>query len=199
MHIHRERNGRPRMYCYHGRQTNGYTQKSTWLDVYEDQIVDHLATFSILVDYQRQIMTLYQSYEPAQIDDGGRRNDIETRRERLKDLYAWGDLERGAYQRQRTTLQSELNRLAPVQDRSTVYEEVAVFLRDLPAAWEHAGQAERYDMARFLFSEITVKDHRVETVTSQPDFAPFFVLDSQARAKMSNERKRRDSNPRSQP
>ncbi len=191
MHIHREKSGRPRMYCYHGRQKQGCTQKSTWLDVYEDQIVDYLATFHIPEDYQRQIVGLYQSLDNVQEDMGSRRREIETRLERLKELYAWGDIERDAYQRQRAMLQAELKSLAPVQDRSAVYEDVAAFLRDLPAAWRFAGQAERHEMARLLFTEVVVQDNRVETVTSQPEFAPFFILDCQERGKMSNVRKRR--------
>lgn len=195
-----DKTGRARIRCYQGTQAERCRQRSVRLDRYEAQLTAYLAGFRIPTTYQAQIVALLHEAEDGR-DDGERQcRKVTARLERIKELYAWGDLDREAYQRERDALTAELMALPSAADQAAVLTETAGFLANLPTAWETATPEERNRIARLLFQQVALKDDRVATLTVQPDFAPFFWLDCQAsETDVSKERKRRDSNPRSQP
>lgn len=78
-------------------------------------------------------------------------------------------------------------------------EQAAQFLSDFPSAWKAATQEQRNQLGRLLFVNVEIKDNRVEAITPQLEFTQFFLIDRQLREEICKERKRRDSNPRSQP
>ncbi len=94
--------------------------------------------------------------------------------ERIKELYAWGDLDRDAYQRERDELTGELATLKGASDQATVLAETAAFLADLPAAWQAATPEERNKLARELFGEVAVDNRTAVAVAPRPDLVPFF-------------------------
>ncbi len=144
-----------------------------------------------------------------------RRQAIGGRIERIAELYRWGDLTREAYRAEREHLEAELSGLLGTTDRAAVLAQAASVLRDLPAAWEAAMPEQRNALGRLVFESVEIADRRVAAVVPRPDFAPFFVARAEEEGllvgngngaaeatpstEVPNGRKRRDSNPRSQP
>jgi len=181
LHILTNKGSRARIYCYQRTQSEPCEQRSTFLEVYENQIADYLATFLIPADYHEQIMALYRQAQDTKQSNATRRRQIESRLERIKELYAWGDMERDAYQSERDALSGELATLTQDMDQSVILARTAAFLSDLPLAWNQATQEQRNRLARLMFDSVEIKDRRVTAVMPRPEFAPFFVLDCQAR------------------
>ena len=74
------------------------------------------------------------------------------------------------------------------------------YLADLAGAWQAATPAERNKIARQLFVEVVVENRTAVAVVPLPEMRPFVeTLSCQAPDEMTRWRKRRDSNPRSQP
>ena len=125
--------------------------------------------------------------------------------ERVKNLYRWGDMAEGEYLAERERLQRELKRLAPPDGEGKELEKLAQFLRSVADAWREADQPQRNRLARTVFEEVWIKDLEVIAVKPREGFEPFFSLDQleketdQASSLVGKWRKRRDSNPRSQP
>jgi hypothetical protein len=77
------------------------------------------------------------------VQDAERRQQVQGRLERLKELYAWGDLQREDYQAQRDALEQELARLKPVEATDDRLNAFARYVASLPAAWADADQVQR--------------------------------------------------------
>ncbi len=98
------------------------------------------------------------------------------------------------YQERRNEMQRQLDALPTPLAGS---DEVAEQLADLALAWSDAPPEERNRMARELFSEAVVANKTAVAVVPRPEIRPFFayLFDDE----ITYRRKRRDSNPRSQP
>jgi hypothetical protein len=171
LHIFKNPNGRPRVHCYHGRQGEPCGQRATFLDIYEAQIADYLTSFHIPTDYQRQITALYSQASSERDDAETRRRQITARLDRIKELYAWGDLARDDYQHERDALTAELATLERSGSQAAVLARAAAFLNDLPAGWEAATQEQRNQLARLLFERVEIRNKTVVAVTPRPEFA----------------------------
>jgi site-specific DNA recombinase len=180
LHLHRDR-GRARAYCYRGRQGVKCTQRSTFLDVYETQVVDYLATFTIPEDYQ-EILLAAQAQSRSDVDNVDmQRRRLESQLENARTLFELGDFTKEEYLEKRARLQRSLEALKAEHEVSDALERAAAFLADLGAAWEAATDQQRNALARMLFEEVRIKDEWVAAVKPQPTFAPFFDLDCQSR------------------
>jgi DNA invertase Pin-like site-specific DNA recombinase len=175
LHILTERKGTVRIYCYQRRQISSCPQRSVLLPVIEGQITAYLETFHLPDEIVTEVVSLYESAREQRIDADRQRREIESRLERIAELYAWGDLTREAYLAERDRLQERLTGLRGAAEWTTALTNAAGYLRDLPAAWTAAAPEQRNDLARLIFQSIEVKDDRVIAVIPQPDFAPFFV------------------------
>ncbi len=199
LHIHRDRNARPRIYCYQGRQASHCGQKETFTSTFEEQLTAYIASVRLPDDYRQQLVEMGRANHADAGDTESRRRSITNQLERLKALYEWGDIEPAEYQRKRDTLLHELNGLMPEVERVGDWETVATYLKDLSQAWCDATDEQRNELGRTLFETIELKDNRVEAVIPQPDFAPFFQLDYEIRVGGdSTMRKRRGSRTRDQ-
>lgn len=176
LHFNMSKQGRPRVYCYQRDQTAKCRQRSTFLEVYERQIAEHLALFSMPADYRQQILDLYAQARRDGDDRAARRAQVTRQLERLKDLYTMGDLERAAYLADRDRLSRELLLLDQADDSGRLIEECAKLLDDICASWEDASQEHRNQLARVLFSEVRIRDHEVTDLKPRPEFAAFFQL-----------------------
>ncbi len=83
-------------------------------------------------------------------------------------------------------------------------EAVARRLAQLPAdlsqAWTLVTPTERNTIARELFADVVIANRMAVAVKPRPELVPFFeTLAVAPDASITSERKRRDSNPRSQP
>jgi hypothetical protein len=180
LHLHRD-NGRVRAYCYQGRQGSKCPQRSTFLDVYEDQVLDHLSTFTIPEDYRPRLIAAQAEAQPSVIDVVEERRRLERQIMNLRTLFELGDLTKDEFLERRERLNRTLEGLRPHHEQDGVLERAAAFLGDVPAAWRAATDEQRNALARLLFSEVRIKDDWVVAVGPQPSFAPFFDLDCQAR------------------
>ncbi len=180
LHIHQER-GRARAYCYRKRQTEKCAQRSTFLDVYEGQVAQHLATFTIPADYREHLLAAQAQSRAAGEDVAAQRQRLETQLANARTLFELGDIAKADYLQRRERIQRELERLKCEDELGAALERAAAFLADLPAAWAAANQEQRNALARLLFEEVRIKDEWVAAMRPQPTFAPFFALDCQAR------------------
>ncbi len=215
LHIQTDRHGRARIYCYRGSQGPVCAQRSVKIAGIESQVRQYLATFHLPDETVTEVIQLYNRATDQRDHSQDRRGEIVNRLERIRELYKWGDLTREAYAAERDQLESELGSLSGTLDRAKVLAQAAAFLRDLPAAWDAATPKERNALARLVFQSVEVTEDQVVAVVPQPDFAPFLVAQAEAdgvlvgnnngpeesepSSEVLNGRKRRDSNPRSQP
>jgi site-specific DNA recombinase len=215
LHVMTDRHSKARIYCYASRQGQRCGQRSVHLDVIESQLAMLLATFHLPDETVAEVVRLYERANDQRDDAERRRREIGARIERIAEMYKWGDITREAYRAEREQLEGELARLRTTTSQAEVLAQAANFLKDLPAAWEAASSEQRNALARLVFESIEIEDDRVTAVVPQPDFAPFFVkravdeglLEANTNgapvvtpsSEVMNGRKRRDSNPRSQP
>ena len=61
-------------------------------------------------------MALYRQAHAQRSDDETRRRQVVSPLERIRELYAWGDLDRSAYRQERDALTTELATLAAADD-----------------------------------------------------------------------------------
>ena len=156
-------------------------QRSTFLDVYESQVVDYLATFTIPEDYRETLIAL-KAGSPSSVDDAeAQRRRLEAQMVNARTLFGLGDITKAEYLERRDRLQQTLNALKPDRELEETLERSAGFLADLPAAWHAATDEQRNSLARLLFEEVRIKDEWVAAVKPQPTFASFFDLDCQSR------------------
>ncbi len=178
LHVQTDRHGKARIYCYQGRQARRCTQRSTILDVIEDQLAAYLGTFQLPEETVAEVIRLHQDADDRRDDAERRRREITGRLERVRELYAWGDMTREAYVAERNHLDAELATLQGTGDQAALLAQAAVFLRDLPAAWKAAAPEQRNALARLVFASVEIADDRVTAIMPQPDFAPFFVAEA---------------------
>ncbi|MHB1417831.1 MAG: recombinase zinc ribbon domain-containing protein [Chloroflexota bacterium] len=178
IHVHVNKEGRPRVYCYARAQgAKECATKCTFQDVYEEQIEYHLSRFHIPEDHQAQIIQMEQKLVSAYDDNEAERKRLKGRLARIKDLYGWGDMSKSAYLAEREDLQRHLAALSPLDERGKVLDLLAGFLRDVPDAWRRATQEQRNWLMKNLFEEVLTKDDQAVAVKPRPDFEPFFRLD----------------------
>jgi site-specific DNA recombinase len=176
-HVGATKGGRRRLMCYNRAQRRAdCPAKSAPLDLYEEQIGLYLTTFRIPEDYQAAILTehgrLQSSYDRAESE----RASLKVRMERLKKLYAWGDISEEDYLQEKRRIERQLQSLAPRDDYSQVLRRLATFLRDVSRAWAEASQEQRNRLLRQLFDEVWIQDDRVAAVRPRTEFEPFFKL-----------------------
>ncbi len=174
--------GKPRLYCSSRRQTSGCTARSAFLHRHEEQIAQHLATFTIPADYRERLRLLANDGQTKPDDSTAQRKGLLGRLTRLKDLYLLGDLPKKDFLTQRERLQRELANLTAREDSAEErLTDLADLLADVARGWALATQEQRNRMARLLLEEIIVKNEQVATVKPRPELAGFFALDLAAR------------------
>ena len=180
LHVMTDRHDKARVYCYQGRQAKSCAQRSTILEVVEEQLAAYLATFRLPEETVAEVVRLHERANDQWDDADRRRREIANRIERIAEMYKWGDLTREAYRAEREHLEADLAGLSGTKDRASVLAQAAAFLRDLARAWAAATPEQRNTLVRLVFQSVEIVDDRVVTVVPQPDFAPFFVAQAAA-------------------
>ena len=142
-------------------------------------------------------------YVPSfQVCRSQERERLAAKAERIKTLYIEGDLEEDSYRRQRAEI-AEALAAVPVDDlplTEAVGRRLTQLLTDLSVAWTAATPVERNMIARKLFAHVVIDNRTTVAVKPRPERAPFFeTIACQPSDEITPGRKRRDSNPRSQP
>jgi hypothetical protein len=164
------------MLCYNRSKGWDCPQKSALLEVYEYQIERYLEAFHIPEDYQAKILEAHKKLQTAYDDTEKEQARLKAQLERLKKLFAWGDLSEKEYLVEKENTLQALRALTPPETKAKVLERLVEFLEDVPKAWKEANQEQRNKLARQLFDEIWVKDKQVIAVKPRPELKPFFQL-----------------------
>jgi hypothetical protein len=176
IHVGTSHNGKRRMLCYNRSKGWDCPQKSALLEVYEYQIEQYLETFHIPDDYQARILEAHKKLQTAYDDTEREQGRLKAKLERLKKLFAWGDLTEKQYLVEKENTLEALRVLIPPETKSRALEGLAEFLKNVAKAWREANQEQRNKIARQLFDEIWVKDKQVIAVKPRPELKPFFQL-----------------------
>ncbi|GAI37142.1 unnamed protein product, partial [marine sediment metagenome] len=187
--------GRVRMVCNGRIKYGNCSQPSTYLDVYEQQLLAYLRAFHIPEDYQEKILEAHQKLQSV-YDVERQKSRLEARLKRLEELYEWGHKTKEEYLADHAAIQRELQELIPVKDKGKELERLASFLKDITLAWEQATQEQRNKLGSCLFEAVWIKDRKVLAVTPKPEFKPFFDLQYEGLSNyVLQMRPRGDSNP----
>ena len=190
--------GRRRIQCSGRVQGTGCTEPTFFADVVESQIGAVLNNFDVDPWRRKRLISAYVQGQHHDVSSEASRKRLRRQLQRLRDLYLEGDLNRMEYQERRNEMQRQLEALpAPSSGNDEVAEQLAEYLGNLALAWNNATPEERNRMARELYSEAVVANKTAVAVVPRPEVRPFFthVFEDE----ITYRRKRRDSNPRSQP
>lgn len=194
------RNDRPRVFCAGRSQTNKCTFKSTYLEVYEAQLLWYLEQFTIPEDYQQRILEDHQKLHSAYDNTTRKRQELQSRMDRLKDMYSWGHINKNQYLAEFKESEKQLKALIPAKDKGKELEKLAHFLSNIADAWREAFQEQRNSLSKALFEKVWLEDKRVVAVQPKEDLRPFFQLSHEElygeSDKVRTWRPWRDSNPR---
>ncbi len=179
IHVGTSSGGKRRMMCYNRSKGWDCPQKSALLEVYEYQIERYLETFHIPEDYQVKILQAHHKLQSAYDNTEKEQDRLRAQLERLKKLFAWGDLAEGQYVQQRDGILRQLRGLTLPESESRILDRLAEFLKSVAKAWKEASQEQRNRLARQLFDEIWVKDKQVIAVKPRTELEPFFQLSYQ--------------------
>ena len=120
---------------------------------------------------------------------------IETRLERLRELFEMGDLPRADYVRRRDTLQDELAQLSATPPPIAQAGETIATLTD---DWDELDGGQRRQVLETIFSEVEVDEGRLVSATPRAGWLDYIertgVLSVGAPVLVG--RRRRESNPR---
>ena len=84
------RHRRARVRCYHGRQARTCSQRSTVLDVIEEQPAAYLATFRLPEETVAEVVRLHARASDERDNAEHRRREIDGRIERISEMHRWG-------------------------------------------------------------------------------------------------------------
>lgn len=175
MHILTPRDEKPRIYCYQRRQVGSCNQPSVHLNGIEAQIEAYLGTFVLPQEAVDRIVALHDRHSSDRTDAMARRSETESRLDRLRKLYEWGDIADDEYKTERGRLEADLAATPAPIEMADLIVRAAELLRDLPSAWASATPKQRNDLARVILQSVEIDGDRVVAVVPQPEFSPFFV------------------------
>ena len=140
-------------------------------------MLGNLANFQLPPDWQRVIVEEAARSHSPEYDAAQRRRQLEGRLNRIKELYAWGDLTRDGYLAERERVERELTRLAPDEEpRGEQLERLAEYVQSLPAAWADADQEQRTRLANLIYEELWVDGPQLLYVKPRPDVEQRFQV-----------------------
>ncbi|MFC2002163.1 recombinase family protein [Chloroflexota bacterium] len=180
MNINEVVNGRRRVACYNRSKGWDCSQTSGYLDIYESQIRYYLKEFHIPEDYRDRIIKSHQKINESPSDNEIERANMESRLQRLKDLYSWGDITRDQYITERDKITERLHADISSKQQNEVLDKLADFLGDVSEAWDVASQEQRNRLCHCIFQEVWIRDKAVIAVRPQPELKPFFDMNQEA-------------------
>ena len=181
--IHQNKEGRTRVYCSGRANGKECTCEGTFLDVYEKQVEWYLESFTIPEDYQDRILKIYSQVNSRQADTAVTKATLESKLKRLKDLYAWGDLDEGEYRAERNDIQAAIAGLDIDSQNGHSLDRLAALLRNVVEGWRLADQKQRNRMARGLLNRVLVRDKQVMAVRPKKELEPFFKISYECQEK----------------
>lgn len=115
-------------------------------------------------------------------EDVGRRAELLTQLERLRNLYMMGDFTKPQYVMRRQALEEELQRTKPPV--TPALDRAKALLEDFGTLWEtEQNPAERRKLIATLFEQIWQQDGTIVAVKPRSAFARYFTAVEEARSK----------------
>ena len=196
-----------RVQCSGRRQGNGCDAPTFFVETVEDQIGCLLDGFAVPADARGRLLSAWSRSHSSHVDASAERRRLQGKLTRLSELYVEGQIGRRDYDAQRESILAHLANLPvstdPTENAGRI---LADYLANIGSAWTAATADERNQIARQLFADVLVVNKTAVAVMPRPEYRPFLELASadvqvceDLSTVMSLRRKRRDSNPRSQP
>ncbi len=161
----------PRVVCYSRDQGFDCPQRSVPLTMYESQVEKWLENLELPENLIEQALSRYAAEAKTVSEPDKERGQLERRLERLKELYAWGDIERTEYTAQRDRIARRLRVLAPPAKQERDLRKLADFVSDVKNVWQVATQAQRNSLLTKLVEKITVRDGLIVAIVPKPDLS----------------------------
>ena len=193
------RNHVARYYCSTRRKNHECDQPVVPAEDAERQIVEFIAGFRPEPGLRDEILRrLAADSGPESGETTKRRDTLEQRLSRMRDLYELGDLPRGEYIARRDAINLELDALAP--EPIADLDQARQVLEDFTSFWSTETDPDsKRQFLTLIFEGIWLDERRVVAVQPKPSFLPYFQRsdDPEGAGKMGRKvRERRDSNPR---
>ncbi len=168
------RQNTPRYYCATRRADNSCDQPIIPAEQVEHQLARFLTGFAPNPDIREQILHRLSANTPETNDTVERRESLEERLDRTRDLYELGDLTRPEYIARRDAINTELASLTPeplpgLDQASKVLEDFTIFW-----ASETDPNAKRQFLSH-VFGGVWLDHDRIVAVQPKPSFLPFFA------------------------
>ncbi len=167
------RQNKPRYYCATRRADNSCDQPIIPAEQVEHQLAHFLTSFAPSAAIREQILQRLSRDTPETRDTAHRRDALEERLGRTRDLYELGDLARPEYVARRDAIHAELTTLTPealpdLDQAGKVLEGFTIFWQQEtdPAAKRH--------FLSLVFGGIWLDQNRIVAVKPRPSFLPFF-------------------------
>lgn len=192
--------GQPRLVCNGRIQGKECGQSSTFVDIYEEQLMAYLKAFHIPDDYQSRLLDAHRKLEAAYTEGDIEKKKLmlENRLKRVTELYEWGHKNKEKYLTDYSAIQSELKQLSPEKPAEDILNRLAQFLTNITVAWDQATSEQKNKLASALFEVIWIEGKKVKAVTPRDEFKPFFDIQYEGVSQNGLQwRPRWDSNPRS--
>jgi len=138
--------------------------------VVEEQVVEQLRRLRLPRAWVRRVAMLAQGGAEVERLERQRRI-LNSRAERLKELFLRGDIGEREYARRRRAIEAELRRLIPEQ---VDLSRVAGWLGDLSLVWERARPAQRRLLVQVLIRSVHVRGEVVERIEPRAPFSELF-------------------------
>jgi site-specific DNA recombinase len=137
------------------------------------QVEAIIESFQFLPSWRERVLDILASQDERRAIKA-RRQAIELKLERLKDLYIEGDKDLGEYRIERDALRDELTSLV-VPGEARVLD-AGQFLEDMIGIWDQADLQERHDLLTSIFRKLWVNrvERRIVACEVYPDFIPVF-------------------------
>jgi len=160
----------PRTYCYQRHEGLDCPQRGLQLAVYERQVEAWLAGIQVPDDAVDRALAQLAAEARAVEQPEAERRKLESRLERLKELYSWGDMTREEYRAERDQIATRLRAFMPEPRQRRDLQQIAELARSAHATWLSAGQAERHELLLGLVQKIVVKNEQAVEIVPRPVF-----------------------------
>jgi site-specific DNA recombinase len=172
-----------RYYCSTRRANRSCDQPITSAEQIEQQLIEYIAGFALAANVREEILRhLTDNAAPDTPDTAARRQELEDRLRRARDLYELGDLARTEYIARRDAINAELSALTP--QPTLDLDHARIVLEDFAVFWQREQDpTARRQFLHLIFDGIWLDDHRIVAVQPKPSFLPFFQQQRQQGAR----------------
>jgi hypothetical protein len=164
--------GRHRYYRCHGRMVGVCDAPHLRADAAEETFADWLDSIRLPAGWREALAKMEVRAVVAEERD--RTRAIEAHLARIKNLYAWGELDEAEYRKTATRLRGEA--AVMVKPDIANVERVAEALAAVGQSWRKVPLERRRELPGRLLRQITVEDGRITEFVARPELRPLLEL-----------------------